>query len=62
MMSPTRRKGTGNWYYRRTIPADVRPILQKLAKERRPRGRYKTHISISLGTADRTAAKARCVA
>ncbi|WOH50160.1 site-specific integrase [Bradyrhizobium sp. sBnM-33] len=35
-------------------------ILQKLPKERRPRGWYKTHISISLGTADRVAAKAKC--
>jgi len=34
--------------------------LQKLAKERRPRGWYKTHINISLGTADRAAAKAKC--
>jgi integrase len=60
MTSPTRRKGSDNWYYRRTIPADVRASLQKLPKERAPRGWYKTHISISLGTADRTAAKAKC--
>lgn len=60
MACPTRRKGSDNWYYRRTIPTDVRVVLQKLAKERRPRGWYKTHISISLGTADRTAAKVTC--
>ena len=60
MACPTRRKGSDNWYYRRTIPAHVRVILQKLVKERRPHGWYKTHISISLGTADRTAAKAKC--
>lgn len=60
MACPTRRKGSDNWYYRRTIPADVRVILQKLVNEGRPRGWYKTHISISLGTADRTAAKAMC--
>ena len=60
MACPTKRKGSDNWYYRRTIPADVRAILQKLPKERRPRGWYKTHISISLGTADRAAAKAKC--
>ena len=60
MACPTKRKGSDNWYYRRTIPVDVRVILQKLVKERRPRGWYNTHISISLGTADRTAAKAKC--
>jgi 5-methylcytosine-specific restriction protein A len=60
MACPTKRKGSDNWYYRRTIPADVRAILQKIAKERRPRGWYKTHISISLGTPDRVAAKAKC--
>ena len=60
MACPTRRTGSDNWYYRRTIPADVRRILEKLPKERRPRGWYKTHISISLGTADRAAAKTKC--
>ena len=60
MACPTKRKGSDNWYYRRTIPADVRAILLKLPKERRPRGWYKTHISISLGTADRVAAKTKC--
>jgi len=34
--------------------------LQKLPKDRHPPGWYKTHISISLGTADRIAAKAKC--
>jgi hypothetical protein len=58
MASPIKRNGSDNWYYRRTIPADVRVILDKLPNERRPRGWYKTHISISLGTADRAAAKA----
>jgi hypothetical protein len=60
MACPTKRKGSDNWYYRRTIPADVRAILEKVAKERRPRGWYKTHISISLRTADRAAAKTKC--
>jgi hypothetical protein len=60
MPCPTKRSGSDNCYYRRTIPADVQTILQKLPKERRPRGWYKTHISISLGTADRSAAKAKC--
>jgi hypothetical protein len=60
MACPTRRTGSDNWYYRRTIPADVRRILERLPKERRPRGWYKTHISISLGTADRAAAKTKC--
>jgi hypothetical protein len=31
-----------------------------VTKERRPHGWYKTHISISLGTPDRVAAKAKC--
>jgi integrase len=35
MACPTKRKGSDNWYYRRTIPADVRAILLKVAKERR---------------------------
>jgi hypothetical protein len=48
-------KALTTWYYRRTTPADVRASLQKLPKERAPRGSYKTHISISLGTADRAA-------
>jgi hypothetical protein len=40
---------------------DVRRILEKLPKERRrPRGWYKTHISITLGTPDRAAAKRKC--
>lgn len=60
MSCPTKRTGSDNWYYRRTIPADVQTILQKLPKERRPPGWYKTHISISLGTADRATAKAKC--
>ena len=34
--------------------------MPKLPKERRPRGWYKTHISISLGTADRVTAKTKC--
>ncbi|WP_213772341.1 DUF6538 domain-containing protein [Bradyrhizobium sp. dw_78] len=58
MASPSKREGTDNWYYR-TIPADVRAILEKLPKGRRPPGWYKTHISISLRTADRTPAKAK---
>ena len=52
-----KRNGSDNWYYRRTIPADVRRILEKLPKDRRPRGWYQTHIMISTGTPDRTAAK-----
>lgn len=60
MACPTKRKGSDNWYYRRTIPADVRALLAKLPARQRPRGWYKTHISISLGTADRDAAKAKC--
>ena len=61
MACPTRRIASDNWYYRRTIPADVLRILEKLPKERRrPRGWYKTHISITLGTPDRAAAKRKC--
>jgi len=48
-------RGSGNRYYRRTIPADVRASLQKRPKERAPCGSRKTHISISLDTADRAA-------
>ncbi|KAA5597221.1 DUF6538 domain-containing protein [Blastochloris sulfoviridis] len=60
MACPTRRKGSDNWYFRRKIPADVQRILASLPKDQRPAGWYKTHISISLGTADRNEAKARC--
>jgi hypothetical protein len=60
MACPTKRNGSDNWYFRRTIPADVQRILEKLPAGKRPRNWYKTHISISLGTADRVAAKAKC--
>lgn len=59
MPCPTKRQGSDNWYYRRTIPADIRRILAKLPREKRPPGWYKTHISISLGTPDRALAKAK---
>ena len=51
MACPTKRKGSDNRYYRRTIPAPA---------SKRPRNWYKTHIAISLSTADRNAAKAKC--
>jgi integrase len=60
MACPTKRKGSENWYYRRTIPADVRGILATLPRSKRPPGWYKTHIAISLRTADRAEAKAMC--
>jgi integrase len=60
MPCPTKRSGSDNWYYRSKIPTDVQAVLQKLPKERRPPGWYKTHVSISLGTADRAAAKEKC--
>lgn len=59
MPCPTKRKGSDNWYYRRTIPADVQRILAELPPEKRPRNWYKTHIS-SLGTPDRALAKTKC--
>jgi integrase len=60
MPCPTKRTGSDNWYYRSKIPTDIQAILQTLPKERRPSGWYKTHISISLGTADRATAKEKC--
>jgi hypothetical protein len=60
MACPTKRKGSDNWYFRRTIPADVRTILDKAPQAQRPRNWYRTHISISLKTADRATAKAKC--
>lgn len=60
MPCPTKRKGSDNWYFRRTIPADVQRLLAKLPASRRPRNWYRTHIAISLGTADRALAKAKC--
>jgi integrase len=60
MACPTKRHGSDNWYFRRQIPADVRVILGKLPKAQRPRNWYRTHINISLRTADRGAAKAKC--
>jgi integrase len=60
MPSLTKRKGSDNWYYRRTIPADILRILAKLPRAKWPLNWYRTHISISLGTADRSAAKAKC--
>lgn len=60
MTCPTKRRGSENWYYRRRIPADVQAILAGMPKSRRPRNWYATEISISLGTADRDVAKAKC--
>lgn len=60
MACPTKRRGSDNWYYRKRIPKDVQAILATLAKDRRPPNWFKDQISISLGTADRSIAKARC--
>lgn len=60
MPNPTKRNGSNNWYFRRRLPADIRRILTSLPREKRPRGWHKTDIWISLGTADRAAAKAKC--
>lgn len=60
MACPTKRRGSDNWYYRKRIPADVRAILAKLPKAQRPANWYKDQISISLRTADRSVARARC--
>lgn len=60
MACPTKRRGSDNWYYRKRIPADVQAILAKLPKDQRPPSWFKDHISISLKTADRAAAKAKC--
>ncbi len=60
MACPTKRKGSDNWYFRRTIPVAVRVALERLPKAQRPPNWYKTHISISLGTPDRAVAKAKC--
>jgi hypothetical protein len=60
MPSLIKRKGSDNWYYRRKIPKKILPLLDKLPKSRRPKHWLKTHIVISLGTADREKAKAKC--
>lgn len=60
MACPTKRPGSDNWYFRRKIPADVQAILERLPKAQRPRNWYGAEIMISLRTADRAAAKARC--
>lgn len=60
MACPTKRPGSDNWYFRRRIPADVQAILAKMPKTQRPRNWYAKHISISLKTADRAVAKAKC--
>lgn len=60
MACPTKRRGSDNWYYRKRIPKDVRAILATLPEEQRPPNWFKDEISISLGTADRAAAKAKC--
>ncbi|RAI33881.1 DUF6538 domain-containing protein [Rhodoplanes serenus] len=60
MACPTKRKGSDNWYFRRKLPADLQRILASLPKSRRPPGWHRQHIVISLGTADRDAAKAKC--
>ncbi|MFL9823775.1 DUF6538 domain-containing protein [Rhodoplanes sp. SY1] len=60
MACPTKRKGSDNWYFRRKLPADLQRILASLPKSRRPPGWHKQHIVISIGTADRGTAKAKC--
>jgi len=60
MACPTKRPGSDNWYFRRKIPADVQAILERLPKAQRPRNWYRAEIMISLKTADRAMAKARC--
>ncbi len=60
MACPTKRRGSDNWHFRRKIPTDVRAILEKLPKAQRPRNWYRIDIMISLKTADRATAKARC--
>lgn len=60
MPCPTKRTGSDNWYYRRRIPAKVRVALAAVPKAQRPPGWFKDHISISLRTADRAQAKAKC--
>lgn len=60
MACPTKRPGSDNWYFRKRIPGDVQAILAELPKAQRPANWYKDQISISLGTADRSLAKARC--
>lgn len=57
MVSLVKRNGSDNWYYRRTIPVDVRRILEKATKKARHSGWYQTHIMISTGTPDRAVAK-----
>lgn len=52
--------GSDNWHYRRRIPAKVRVALAVVPKAQRPPGWFKEHINISLGTADRAQAKAKC--
>jgi hypothetical protein len=32
MACPTKRKGSDNWYYRRTIPADVKAIFAEASE------------------------------
>lgn len=59
MARPTKLKGSGNWYFRRKLPADLQRLVASLPKERRPPGWSTTHIKVALGTADPTIAKAR---
>ena len=59
MVSLIKRTGSDNWYYRRTIPADVQRILAKQTNHPRPKGWYKTHIIFTTGTADRILARAK---
>jgi hypothetical protein len=58
MACTTKRPGSDNWYFRRFIPADVQATLAKMPKSQRPRNWYAKHISLK--TAGRAAAKAKC--
>jgi site-specific recombinase XerD len=57
MTSLTKRPGSANWHYRRTIPADVQRIIKKSPSFQRPRGWYNTHIIVTTKTADSAIAK-----
>jgi uncharacterized protein DUF6538 len=53
---PSKRLGSDNWHFRTRIPADVEAILAEVSTT----PELVHCISISLRTADRAAAKARC--
>lgn len=60
MPCPIKRAGSDNWYFRTSVPKDVRAQLAAIPRARWPKGWGKSEIWISLRTSDKRSAKEEC--